>query len=121
MFYPSTLTLVVCALVDLLSSARARPDSTVSQTGSSGSAVSTSTLGWKEPALAGQTTTQRGAFLARRLGLHLLDEDTLRRREASNSWLRDRFAHIGGEACRAVETRTDTQLGAIAQIPSMST
>jgi hypothetical protein len=74
-------------------------------------------LGVERAVLVRQTTTQRGALLARRLGLHLLDEDTLRRREASNAWLPDKFGHISGEACRAAETRTDTQLRAIAQIP----
>jgi len=67
--------------------------------------------------LVRETTSRRGIALARDLGLHVLDKQTLEAREAANAWLPQEFAHIGGAACGRAETRTDTQLRAIAAIP----
>lgn len=64
------------------------------------------------------TASRRGVDLARRLGLHLLDGATLGAREAAHAWIPERFAHIGGEECRAAETRTDTQLRAFGEMPA---
>lgn len=75
-------------------------------------------LGLERAVLVRETTSRRGLALARRIDLHVLGFQTLVAREAANAWLPDRFAHIGGEACQEAETRTDTQLRAIAAIPA---
>lgn len=64
------------------------------------------------------TVSRRGRALARRLDLQTLDDSTLRTREAAHSWLPKEFAHIGGPACYASETRTDTQLKGLNHIDS---
>src|SRR5262249_49418763 len=60
--------------------------------------------------------SRRGRALARRFGLHVLDTVTLGRREAAHAWLPAGFAHVGGAACTAAESRTDTQLKGLTEI-----
>jgi hypothetical protein len=62
------------------------------------------------------TITRRGAALAAKLGLDLMDETTLAEREAANAWLPERFAHIGGVECAAAEKRADTQIKGVGAI-----
>jgi hypothetical protein len=67
--------------------------------------------------LVREAITPRGAILARALGIDLVDAPTLAERETDNAWLPDRFAHVDGTECAAVERRADTQLAAIRAIP----
>jgi hypothetical protein len=75
-------------------------------------------VGAERAALVRPTASSRGLRLARRLGLHLLDEATLITREAGHAWVPHRFAHVGGEECRAAEIRADTQLSALGEEPA---
>ena len=64
------------------------------------------------------TVSSRGRALARRLGIAVLDEPTVTAREEAHRWLPDRFAHLDGELCAAAETRTDTQLKGLPDVPA---
>jgi hypothetical protein len=77
-----------------------------------------SLLGVDRAVLVRQTITRRGQALASALGIQILDVPTLAQREAAHAWLPDRFAHIDGPACSAAESRTDTQLKGLGNIPS---
>lgn len=68
--------------------------------------------------LVRQTTTRRGMALARQLQIRLLDARTLEGREASQAWMPDRFAHVGGSGCATETVRTDTQLKGLRGISS---
>jgi hypothetical protein len=74
-------------------------------------------LGVDRAVLVRESATRRGVALARSMGLHVLSTSVLSGREAANAWVPERFAHVGGDACRAAEKRTDTQLRAIAELP----
>jgi hypothetical protein len=67
------------------------------------------------------TVSSRGRSLARKLGIALLDESTIAVREDAHRWLPDRFAHMDGERCHAAESRTDTQLKGLPDIPASLT
>lgn len=66
--------------------------------------------------LVRQTVSPRGQSLARKLGIVVMDEATVTRREKSHAWLPERFAHLDGAACSAAESRTDTQLKGLPEI-----
>lgn len=68
--------------------------------------------------LVRQTVSSRGTSLAKRLGIVVMDEATVRRREEAHAWLPEAFAHLDGSACAAAESRTDTQLKGLPDIPS---
>ena len=67
--------------------------------------------------LVRQTVSPRGQSLARRLGIVVMDEATVSHREKAHAWLPERFAHLDGPACSAAESRTDTQLKGLPEIP----
>jgi hypothetical protein len=75
-------------------------------------------LGLDRVTLVRQTVSGRGQSLARRLGIIAIDEASVARREAAHAWLPERFAHLDGPACMAAETRTDTQLKGLPDIPT---
>lgn len=66
--------------------------------------------------LARQTLSRSGRQLARRLGVGVMDERTLAKRELAHAWVPERFAHIDGEACFEAERRTDVQLRGLQEI-----
>ncbi|WP_406379809.1 hypothetical protein [Streptomyces sp. NBC_01618] len=66
--------------------------------------------------LVRQTVSPRGQSLARKLGIVVMDEATVTRREKSHAWLPERFAHLDGAACSGAESRTDTQLKGLPEI-----
>lgn len=68
--------------------------------------------------LVRQTITRRGQGIASSLGIGILDNATLERRESAHGWLPDRFAHVDGPACVAAETRMATQLKALGHVPA---
>lgn len=63
------------------------------------------------------SVSSRGRALARRLGISVLDEATIARREEAHRWLPERFAHLDGDACMAAEARTDVQLKGLPDVP----
>jgi hypothetical protein len=67
--------------------------------------------------LVRQTVSTRGRAVARKLGIAVLDEASLASREKAHAWLPERFAHIDGAACLAAESRTDTQLKGLPDLP----
>jgi len=67
--------------------------------------------------LVRQTITRRGQGIASALGIGILDNATLERRESAHGWLPERFAHVDGPACDAAETRMVVQLKALGHIP----
>ncbi|MFC5188058.1 hypothetical protein [Actinomadura harenae] len=75
-------------------------------------------LALQRATLVRPTVSRRGRALARRLGIGVMDNATLERREAAHGWLPSNFAHIGGEACETAEGRTDIQLRGLAELPS---
>lgn len=68
--------------------------------------------------LVRQSVSPRGQSLARKLGIVVMDEATVSRREKAHAWLPERFAHLDGPACSAAEARTDTQLKGMPGIPA---
>lgn len=68
--------------------------------------------------LVRQTITRRGQGIASALGIGILDNATLERRESAHGWLPERFAHIDGPACEAAESRMGVQLKALGYIPA---
>lgn len=68
--------------------------------------------------LVRQTITRRGQGIASALGIGILDNATLERRESAHGWLPERFAHIDGRACDAAESRMVVQLKALGHIPA---
>lgn len=64
------------------------------------------------------TISTRGRSLARRLNISILDEATLSQRELAHRWVPERFAHLDGEACSRAESRTDTQLKGLSEVPA---
>lgn len=74
-------------------------------------------LGLHRVALARPTASSRGRALARRLGIGVVDEGTLRAREQAHQWIPERFAHLDGAACQVAERRTDVQLRGLPDIP----
>lgn len=67
--------------------------------------------------LVRQTVSRRGKILARKLGILTVDSQTLKAREPGHAWLPDRFAHLDGAECLAAESRTDTQLKGLPDVP----
>lgn len=67
--------------------------------------------------LVRQTVSRRGANLAQKLDITLMDDAAVKRREVAHAWLPPRFAHLDGAACAAAEVRTDTQLKGLPGIP----
>ena len=68
--------------------------------------------------LVRQTVSRRGVALARRLGVFVMDEETVRRREEAHAWLPATFAHLDGAACMNAELRADVQLKGLPDIPA---
>lgn len=68
--------------------------------------------------LVRQTTTRRGRAVAEALALQVLDVAVLAEREAAHAWVPVTFAHVDGQACSAVEARTDLQLKGLASVPA---
>ena len=68
--------------------------------------------------LVRQTVSRRGQSLAQKLGIVVMDEATVRRREDAHAWLPPVFGHLDGPACIALEARTDIQLKGLPDIPS---
>jgi hypothetical protein len=68
--------------------------------------------------LVRQSVSRRGRGLARSLGIRILDVDRISAREAAHAWLPPTFAHVDGPECAAAESRTDTQLKGLGQIPA---
>jgi hypothetical protein len=64
------------------------------------------------------SVSSRGRALARRLGIGVLDEETIAVREDAHRWLPARFGHIDGPECVAAEARTVTQLKGLPGIPA---
>lgn len=71
--------------------------------------------------LVRQTVSSRGRTLAQKLGIRVLDETALTKRESAHVWLPETFAHIDGPACLAAETRTDVQLKGLPDLPASVT
>ncbi|MFF9870098.1 hypothetical protein ACF1G0_32755 [Streptomyces sp. NPDC013953] len=67
--------------------------------------------------LVRQVVSPRGQNLARKLGIVVMDEATVSRREKAHAWIPERFAHLDGPACSTAESRTDTQLKGLPGIP----
>lgn len=64
------------------------------------------------------SVSSRGRLIAQKLQIETMDDQRIQEREASVSWLPERFAHIGGVECGLAERRTDEILHGIAEIPS---
>lgn len=65
-----------------------------------------------------KTISRRGRTLAQSLGIVVVDEASIDRREQAHAWLPQRFAHLDGPQCIAAETRTDRQLKGLPDIPA---
>lgn len=75
-------------------------------------------VGADRATLVRQTVTKRGLAIGRKLGLSLLDDVTLKAREADHAWMPERFGHVGGYPCIDAETRVERQLKGLREIPA---